>query len=343
MDRVIIYGMGGTFRELRGELPQDINIVAYADSDNTQSTSLTGTLFEGIRIISKEEMLIEKYDYIYICTTSDNAWYISEDLCSMGVDKKKIKYLYRSYYDGIWNAEVDEEGNVIHDVEKLHIRERKGNKSDFQTISELLCTNCYSMDIPKPDTVVIDMGMNIGMASLLFASNMNVCKIYSFEPFKDTFDAALYNFSLNPELSHKICPFNVAVYDRDEEREIRVLTEFAGGRTTEFELIESNTEDKGERRELIKYRKASKIIGDIIHDNNGHNIVMKIDTEGAEFEIFKDLEKNDIFGYVNAIMMEYHRNPAELLDCLRKFGYVCVQNGHKNLGMIYAINMRNGN
>ena len=337
MSKAIIYGTGGVFRDLRTELPDDIDIVAFADSDQDKATSITGDLFEEKKILSKEEILETDYDCIYVCTNFDSAWHITEDLISIGISRDKIKYLYRKYYEGLWDSSLDTDGNVIHKVAGIFVRERVGNKSDFQTISELLCTNCYSMDIVHPDTIVVDMGMNIGMATLLFARNNNVRSVYSFEPFKDTYDAAIYNISLNPELKDKIHPSNIAVYDRDEDREIRVLTEFAGGRTTEFELIEKTVTDKGERRELIKYRQASKILDHIIKENNNCHIVMKIDTEGAEFEIFKDIEKNMLFTSIDMIMMEYHRQPDELLTCLRKNGFVCIRYGGKKIGMIYAI------
>ena len=339
MDKVIVYGIGGTYRELKNDLPDNIEIIAYADSDRGKSTSVTGELFEGHSVLSKEELLKTEFDYIYICTTYNNAWDITQDLVSLGIEKQKIRYLYRKYYDSEWNYELDNAGNTIHHVAGLNILERKGDKSDFQTISELLCTNCYSLDFLHDNTVVIDAGMNIGLASLLFAKNEKVKKVYSYEPFKDTFDAAVRNISMNPEIQDKIKPYNFALYNCNEDKEIRVLSDFAGGRTTEFELIE-NVDDRGERKEYIRYRKASDIISAIIEENAESDIVCKIDTEGAEFSIFEDLEKAKIFGRISSIMMEYHRNPKPLINTLNNYGFICVQNGHKNLGMIYAINMK---
>ena len=327
---------GGAYYELENELPKDIEIIAYADSNEAKSTALTGETFRGKRILSQEEVICEQYDYILICTYYYNAWTITRDLCFLGVDRSKIQYLYRRYYDGSWESYIDDEGNVIHNVDGLTIRERKDNQSDFQVISELLCTNCYGMNFVEKEMVVIDMGMNIGMASIIFAAYDNVCKVYSYEPFKDTYEAALYNLSLNMDIRHKIEPYNIAVYNSNEQREMAMIEESAIHRSTEYENNNINASDCNVRKEIIEYRKASEIVYGIVKDNPGKTLVAKIDVEGAEFEIFQDLEKTKMLDRFDIIMMEYHRNSKYLMECLNRFGFHYFQNGNKNVGMLYA-------
>ena len=339
MNKVVVYGTGQVWRELGWDLPKDTEIIAYADSHENKCTSQNGgLLFEGKPVYSPTELLEVEFDQIYICTNWKNAYDIRGKLLDLGIDRNKITNLYQRYIQGQWNTEYDSDNNLIHNVNGIRIRERKDNESDSETIQELFVTNCYGMDICHKDTVVIDMGMNIGIASLIFAQNENVKKVYGFEPFKDTYEAAVYNFSINKDIGIKIHPFNCAVFDFDGKKEIPVISEFAGGRVTVYEYIE-NTENYQEyRKENIEYRDAKRVLTEIFNENEGCHFVLKIDTEGAEFPIFKSIRDTNLLKEVDAIMMEYHGLPNELLDVLHKCGFICISPGNKNIGYIYAIN-----
>src|SRR5690606_13837023 len=72
----------------------------------------------------------------------------------------------------------------------------------------------YDIEIPE-SSIVIDVGFNVGFASLFFAAKKNVSKIYSFEPVRPTFEQGLNNLCLNTRLSTKIEPFNFGLSDCD--------------------------------------------------------------------------------------------------------------------------------
>ena len=54
-------------------------------------------------------------------------------------------------------------------------------------IKEVFVKSEYKLNIAQ-ESLLIDIGMNRAAASLLFATNKNIKKIYSYEPFKPTFD-----------------------------------------------------------------------------------------------------------------------------------------------------------
>ncbi|HLY28259.1 MAG TPA: hypothetical protein VKQ72_18070, partial [Aggregatilineales bacterium] len=57
---------------------------------------------------------------------------------------------------------------------------------DIGTIKEIFADHVYNFVIGEP-LVVLDIGMNIGVASLFFAANPNVQTVYGYEPFQQTY------------------------------------------------------------------------------------------------------------------------------------------------------------
>jgi len=82
--------------------------------------------------------------------------------------------------------------------------------TELETFDEVLIRKNYRMTIGGP-TVVIDIGMNVGLASLYFSAHPNVEVVYGYEPFEPTYRCALANFELNPELAKKIVPINTGI------------------------------------------------------------------------------------------------------------------------------------
>lgn len=297
-----------------------------------KATSFTGEKFRGLDVLLPSEMRDIEYDYLYIATNFMVGLEIYDDLKKMEFPLDKIRFLYRhnSWMD--WKYQADDAGVLVSKFGRIKIYEK--SRSDHFVIFEIFARAMYNMDL-KENTVVIDAGMNIGAATLFFASNPNVEKVYGIEPFPDTYESALENIMLNDaEIQKKIRTFNYALADFDGDREIAVLTENSGDRTTEIDALE---EISGKRKVKIKYRDAEKIVKDIIAENEQKHIVIKIDTEGSEFSIFRSIK--NLLRRFDAIVMEYHRSPGELLDMLRENGYRCVVTGVERLGMIYAVNM----
>ena len=70
------------------------------------------------------------------------------------------------------------------------------------------------------NSIVIDIGMNVGIASLFFATLPHVEKVYAFEPFKAPYLRAMDNFKLNPALSAKIQAYNFGLSNKFEELDV---------------------------------------------------------------------------------------------------------------------------
>ena len=183
----------------------------------------------------------------------------------------------------------------------------------FYTIGEIYGRDGYS--VPQlyqfKEFVVFDIGMNRGYAALKFA-NYDSCKaVYGFEINQDTYDFALENLDLNPELANKIKAHNFGLSDEDGEIDIYCLPGFDGITTTELEFTNVQSEwlkwKEQMKIEKARIKEASAIILDIIKkDNINSNIVLKIDTEGSEHKILDNLIDNDLLDKVDLIMGENH-------------------------------------
>ena len=329
MKRAIIYGTGRYWNENRSRLPQDIEIIAYADSDECKATSHTGLLLEGKEVITPSEMAEKEYDLIFLCTDSYFAHRIFQNLKRYNVDLGKVRFLYRMDIGKQWNYKAQADKSLISTIEGVTIRERYLTDSDILT--EIFISNNYNIHLPEKDSVFIDVGMNVGIASLYFARYEWISKVYGFEPFPDTYQQAIDNFALNDtSVRDKIFPKNIALFNKDEEVEVAIGHEESGWRN-----IMCRTE--GKQRVNIVCRNASVEIGEIVSQNVGKQIILKIDTEGSEFSIFESLQETDILSNISAVMLEYHRNPEPINKILSVFGFRYFVVGKNSFGMIYAV------
>ena len=190
------------------------------------------------------------------------------------------------------------------------------------------------------DAVLIDIGLNRGIASLFFATYPNIKRIYAFEPFKPTFRLAKRNLELNPQLSQKIHAFNVGLGRAEVTLELPYMASATGGMSTTLDVC---TGEKNTTNETVAVKDAAKEIAQILEKNKTEHIIVKCDCEGAEYEIFERLNEEKLIGEIDVILMEYHRNgPDELLDMITKNGFVVrtkVLSQKMGTGYVYAVRM----
>lgn len=197
MKKVIVYGTGGFYEKHKERFLKDVEIVAFADSKVESSTTVSENLFEGKRVLAPHEIIEETFDMVYICTDSWNANSVFRTLINNGIGADKIEFLWkRDELDESSKEYLSEDKDgVISDINGIKIMQRY--HTDFLFVSEIFVDNTYYLDLAYDDYVVIDIGMNIGIASLFFAAKKEVVKVYGFEPFEDTYNQAIENFKRN--------------------------------------------------------------------------------------------------------------------------------------------------
>ena len=210
------------------------------------------------------------------------------------------------------------------------------NVSDIFIINEIFVEKCYNFILPSEETItVIDVGMNVGLASLFFAENRQVDKVYGFEPFLPTYELAQQNFSYNPKISKKIVSFGYGLGKKEESITVNYNPEKPGINAT---LNKSPWFDNDVYKK-VSIQPANKIVANIIEEGNHSSVLLKIDCEGAEYAIFESLFSHKLPKQINIIMLEWHFQGSEMLEQpLAKNGFKLISSSlGDNSGLIYAI------
>ena len=213
------------------------------------------------------------------------------------------------------------------------------NVEDLQVLSEIFINNEYNF-ITGRDKIVVDIGMNAGLASLFMARDPTVREVHAFEPFTLPHTRALKNFALNPTTSAKIRPNQFALGEKDEEMEVMVRSDATIG-------ISVRGADSG-RPETIRIREAASMIRPLAERarNAGMDLIIKMDCEGSEFGIFETLERHRLFGSIHAMVIEWHKwwskekTQMNLIAPLLDAGFIVLdktQLSNPHAGLCYAI------
>jgi len=206
-------------------------------------------------------------------------------------------------------------------------------------IKEVFVKSEYNLNIAK-ESVLIDIGMNRAAASLLFAANENIKRIYAYEPFKPTFELAKKNLGLNPQLSEKINAFNFGLGKTEMTLELPYMANATGGMSTTYDVCKGA---KNIKKEMVAIKDAAEVLTPILEENKDKHIIVKCDCEGAEFEIFKRLNEKDIVSRIDVVMMEYHfEKPDGLVNIFTENGFAAqtkIGSRKSRTGYIYAVRM----
>jgi FkbM family methyltransferase len=214
------------------------------------------------------------------------------------------------------------------------------SKDDIILVAELFLQHVYNF-IADGEWCAIDIGMNIGLASLLLAAKPFVREVHAFEPFTETFERARANLRLNPEIAHKISMYNVGLEDKDDDRTVLINEDQPSGAFTTV-----GWPDGAPHR--ISLMNAATMLRPIIEaaKARGRDIVVKVDCEGAEFSIFAALDAGGLLEDISAFMVEWHsidwrKTQHDLAAPLLRHGFVVFElsRGGEN-GLFYAVKHR---
>lgn len=181
-----------------------------------------------------------------------------------------------------------------------------GHPHDVITVFVILVRQDYGK--VKQDSIVIDIGANIGVFSLYAAYN-GAKKVYAYEPNQQAYDLLLKNISCN-NLGQVIVPCKLAVLNTNNET-VKIPVESSP----------YNQVITGDARESCEEVKTTTL--DDIMTKNGIDFVdlLKLDCEGAEYKIFLNIE-NSALSRIRTIRMEYHQGPLnDLILCLEAHGF----------------------
>jgi FkbM family methyltransferase len=175
------------------------------------------------------------------------------------------------------------------------------NKGIIPLVSEEIATY-YELDIPYKDAdTVVDIGAQVGMVSCYLAKKYPFLRIYSYEPVTQNFTRAYRNIRVNGIFNCQLYPMAVTADGRD----IHIgYSEINSGSHSMY----LNTD--GEVSKSIAIAKALKKFNKVR--------LLKMDCEGAEYEIIEELHRLELLRKIQSIRGEIHGLPGKSSEKLLK-------------------------
>ena len=185
-----------------------------------------------------------------------------------------------------------------------------GRHDSTTMLKDLYVNNSYSFqkkDI-KDCKIIVDIGANQGFVSTLLALKTKGSMIYSYEPMKRNYDSLVKNIKLN-NYEDRIIPFNLAISKTKGKRKL-FIDKFGNAAHS---LLSSRVNNKN----FVNV--DSITLKDIFVNNDlTHIDLLKMDCEGAEFEIFWNSDDEDILKIKN-IFIEIHNTKKNSVNELEDF------------------------
>ena len=145
--------------------------------------------------------------------------------------------------------------------------------SDLDAYEQIFLQEQYKFETTKQPSVIIDAGANVGLASIYFANRFPSARIFAIECERSNFEV----LKLNAEPYKNITPIHAALWGSDGE--IQIVDPGLGqwGFMTAVKTVDSEASSSVRALSLNSIMREHHI---------SHIDILKIDIEGAEFEVF---------------------------------------------------------
>ena len=207
---------------------------------------------------------------------------------------------------------------------------------DIWSIKETILDGFYTRyGVPiKDGWHVLDIGAGIGDFSLLAAYGNSDTMVYAYEPFPESYQLLYKNIKLNG--FENIQPVNAALWGVEGTLKLDISS------GEPLQIMSKVSGEEGDIQGVTKV-KAISLAGVFDQHEIDHLDIIKLDCEGAEYEILMNTS-SEIFTKIDRIIMEYHdidekyhhQKMASFLKGM-KYDIFCYDNFvHKNIGYLYA-------
>jgi FkbM family methyltransferase len=177
---------------------------------------------------------------------------------------------------------------------KLEVPNVKKNRTTILSIEEIFGREIYFTPSSNKKKVIIDLGAQAGIYSLYAALKNRNAKIYALEPDPDNYKQLRKNIEIN-KLHGTIIPFNKAIAKEDG----KLYFYLSNQSSRSSSLLNIMTSGK----KIMVYSISLQSLFEMLKLNRCD--ILKIDVEGAEYEVFYNSPAK-IIREINMIYMECH-------------------------------------
>lgn len=165
---------------------------------------------------------------------------------------------------------------------------------------EIFVARSYEFEAATDAPVILDCGSNVGLSILYFKRRFPAARIMGFEPDPETFHTLVQNVEGNGltdvRLVHAACV--------DWEGEVELYRDQAGGLTASL---------RRERQSGMAIRVPAVVLSRFVE---GPVDFLKMDIEGAEWSVLRELADRNKLKLINQMVIEYHHHITPEEDCL---------------------------
>lgn len=218
----------------------------------------------------------------------------------------------------------------------LHFQCRTTEELFF--VVEIFVQRIYDMHIGS-DLVILDVGANVGTASLFFASKTEVSRVYAYELFPATSALARLNMERNRPISDKVVLETKGLSDYSGCLELDYNSD-KKGHAGLFGILGETSRSIVKQKQSVEVEDISVIVKRIINQHTLQNLLIKLDCEGAEYAILEHLQRTGLLESIHALVMEWHQHGAQPLTKILIACGFAVWSEDSPLGthgMIYAV------
>jgi len=212
-----------------------------------------------------------------------------------------------------------------------------GNEADIGIVSEIFGECLYDFAIPGP-FYVLDIGANIGLAALYFAKYFDAV-VESFELVPSTAAVARRNLDLNPSLASRVTLNEFGLADADRSLELAVDPTNRPSNSLYDPLVGQTP-----TTETVQVRDVATIFEAALGRLDGRRLVVKLDAEGAEYEIVQRLIEKDLLRRIDYLILEWHerkgKDPSYFRSVLKDAGFHWNERKHPEAPVGYICAFR---
>ena len=172
--------------------------------------------------------------------------------------------------------------------------------SGLGAIAEICTRNEYLLSSFRDckDEVFIDIGANIGVATVIMAKLNPDSLIYAFEPYVPAYELLLRNIEANKTTNVK--PFNYAITDKNATQNLLVFGTMSGANS-----LHANAPGFKRAYHAVSEQVVKTCAFDTLLEDNRIKAIrlLKIDCEGSEYEI---LYNTKYINCIQNIVGEFH-------------------------------------
>ena len=190
---------------------------------------------------------------------------------------------------------------------------------------EIFVDENYYFKTDTKEPFIIDCGSNIGLSVLYFKFLYPGSKVLAFEPHPDSAKTLRENIKVNDLRDVTVVEGALGL----EEGELTLSTDVSSTSATVYgEFFERQESVRRQGVEETKFQKQmqvhayrlSQYVTEPVH-------FLKIDVEGAEADILRDLDRREVMRHIEEMAMEYHQFSTEtnklsvIADILERHSY----------------------